>query len=81
MPLQIVTDVRKAIQNRDPLKASDVLALCATAEQLWCQIMTAGVPRTSEHRRDYMREYMRRYRAAKRAHLAASVIANGSGRH
>jgi hypothetical protein len=81
MPLEIIRTVRDAVTAGEPLRQSDVLALCATTDQLWHQIVGQSEPRTPEHRRTYMREYMRRYRAVKRETLAPAVIANESGPH
>ena len=71
MALAIVDNVRAALQAGQPLRQSDVLALCAVTDQLWHAQVSR--PHTgSQHRRDYMRDYMRRYRAEKRTHAVGS---------
>ncbi len=71
--LEIVTTVRRAIENKEPLKQSDILALVATTEQLWRQTVDRLTVRaTGQHRREYMSAYMRRYRRAKRDQAIAA---------
>ena len=66
MALEITQTVRRAIENGEPLKASDVLALCATCDQVWSQLVDRLTVRTGQKRREYMQKYMVRYRQAKR---------------
>ena len=67
MSLAIIEHVRQAVTSGHALKQSDVLALCATAEQLWNQTVSKHKPSA---RTQYMREYMRRWRADRRAKAA-----------
>lgn len=71
MTLAVIESVRQAIQTGQALRQSEILALCATADQLWQQAVTSQTYKTSEHRREYMRLYMRNYRA--KARLRALV--------
>jgi hypothetical protein len=81
MPLQILTDVKDALDNDKPLKASDIRALVATTEMLWRQIVESKRQRDAAvNRRDYMCAYMRQYRKRKRED-AAAAMAGGSEIH
>ena len=71
MGLAIVETVRSALHTGQPLRQSDILALCAVTDQLW-HAQVSRPSTGSQHRRDYMRDYMRRYRAEKRTHAVGS---------
>lgn len=76
MSLAIIDNIRQALDNGHALRHSDILALCATTEQLWLQTVNRrSIYKGTEHRREYMRHYMRRYRAAKRTHAITDVSA------
>ena len=73
MALAIVETVRSALHTGQPLRQSDILALCAVTDQLWHAQVSR--PPGSQHRRDYMRNYMRLYRAEKRTHALEQASA------
>ena len=74
MALAIVETVRCALHTGQPLRQSDILALCAVTDQLWHAQVSR--PHTgSQHIRDYMRNYMRLYRAEKRTHALEQASA------
>ena len=75
MGLEIVAQVRSALATGQPLRQSDVLALCAVTDQLW-HAQVSRPATGSQHRRDYMRDYMRRYRAAAYAKATAAKDAH-----
>jgi hypothetical protein len=74
MILEIIKTVREAIENNQPIKRSDVLALVAVAEQVWSQLVGKQMAHaTGEARRKYMCVYMRRYRERKRQEAQAAA--------
>lgn len=83
MPLQIVTDIKAALENGERIKESDLRALIASHEMLWRQIVNQSVPDASTlHRRQYMCSYMRVYRKRKRQEACALAATDlSSERH
>lgn len=78
MPLQIVTDIRDALDRGDPIKESELRALIASHEQLWQQLQ--GQP-SRVNRASYMRQYMRTYRARKRLEALLTAASSSSEIH